>query len=250
MNSEHSTLTSVHKKPKKPSNNQKRRSRIRYAAHHGIEVKSDATLAQDFRQERDDLVKKVELLTAEDQRVRKECVDVNDITRQERDALRADADKWKGKCQTLKKKLEQFERNDRDGVTTTLEEDLKKEERYNEQLVGENKKWVRKYDDKAADFAQLEISFNKNRNDLDTAVKKRVDAESRNKSLEGCNQGLVIERDMYQYHTIVLYECANEFKACADLAARSVKGLSDANLTCPDFRAKRKKNLLELYKQE
>ena len=250
MNSEQTTLSSVHKKPKKTSNNAKRRNRIRYAAHHGIEVKSDATLAQDLRQERDNLVKKVELLTAEDKRVRKECVDVNNITRQEKDAFKADSEKWKNKCHFLKKKLEQFERNDQEGVSAALENDLKKEEEYNEQLVGENKKWVRKYDDKAADYAQLEIRFNENRAELDGAVKKRVDAESRTKSLEGCNKGLAIERDMYQYHTIVLYECANEFKACADLAARSVNGLSNADLTCPIFRANRKKNLLETYKQE
>ena len=89
MNSEQTTLSSVHKKPKKTSNNAKRRNRIRYAAHHGIEVKSDATLAQDLRQERDNLVKKVELLTAEDKRVRKECVDVNSITRKKKDAFKA-----------------------------------------------------------------------------------------------------------------------------------------------------------------
>jgi len=247
----------------------KRRNQERYAKYHKREIKSDAVLVREYREERDELRTQLEQAEASEQKIKQKSKDFEVAKGNEVETLREERDFFKSKYNALKSEFDNLDSmgvdltiDAHDDLTLTeneqrpeklaqsLKRRLKLEESKSEslriKLKHQNKSIVRQDDY----IENLKFENKKVNDELKLEKIGKVKAENEFKNLKHAHDVITMERDMNQYHVIQFYESAMESHGYAKRACLSVDGLSGGKLEDAEYRAARTKHIKDKYRVE
>ena len=246
----------------------KRRNQERYAKYHKREIKSDAVLVREYREERDELRIQLDQAETSEEKINQKFKDFEVAKEHEVETLREERDFAKSKYSALKiefdnlaqpdgwlndelSEIEPPETAERPSkIVESLKRRLKMEESKSESLrikLKHQNKSIKRQDDC---IENLKFDKKKVTDELKLEKIGKVKAENEFKNLKHAHDVITMERDMNQYHVIQFYESAMESHGYAKRACLSVDGLSGGKLEDAEYRAARTKHIKDKYRVE